>query len=50
MKQSQGKSITYNIFRIEDNDVWILLHCFRRIYACRKNFVRLYQFIFCELL
>ena len=30
--------------------VWILLFSFHRTYDCRKNFVRLYQFIFSEWL
>ena len=41
----RDKSITHNIFSIQDNEsimVLILLYCFRRIYVCRKIFVRLY--------
>ena len=44
LNKIKGKSITHNIFRLQDNEsiVWILLYCFHRIYAFRKNFVRLY--------
>ena len=44
LNKIKDKSITRNIFRIQDNDsiMWILLYCFHKIYAFRKNFVKLY--------
>ena len=46
LTKMKDKSITHNIFRIQDNEpiyyVWILLYRFHRIYARRKNFVRIY--------
>ena len=46
LNKIKDKSVTHNIFIIQGNEsiVWILLHCFYRIYAHRKNFVRLYYF------
>ena len=41
----RDKSITCNIFRIQDNEsimCGFYLYRFHRIYACRKNLVRLY--------
>ena len=39
LNKIRDKLITHNIFRIQDNDsvVWILLHCFHRIYVFRKT-------------
>ena len=45
LNKIRGKSVTHNIFRIQDNEsimCGFLLNHFHRIYACRKNFVRLY--------
>ena len=45
LNKIRDKSITHNIFRIQDNEsIMCGFYCraFHRIHACRKNFVRLY--------
>ena len=48
LRKIKDKSTTPNIFKKQDDDsiVWILLYHFCRIYACRKNYLRLYPSIF----
>ena len=46
LNKIKDKSISHNIFRIQSNNMWILMYCFLRIYDCSKNLIRLYQFIF----
>ena len=46
LNKIKDKSISHNIFRIQSNNMWILMYCFLRIYDCRKYLIRLYQFIF----
>ena len=49
LNKIKDKSITHNIFRIQDNEsknVWILLCHFHRIYACRKKILILYYIVF----
>ena len=42
LKKIKGKSITHNIFRIQDNESIICgFYCSALIYACGKNFIRL---------
>ena len=51
LNKIRDKSITHNIFRIQDDEsIMFRFYCFHRIYACRKNFVRLHEFVFLELL
>ena len=50
LNKISDESTAHNIFRKEDNEwmnyVWIFLYRSYRIYACRKNFVRLYTNLF----
>ena len=53
LNKIKDKSITHNIFRIQDNESIICgFYCiaFVERKTCRKNFVILYQFIFSERL
>ena len=45
LSKIKGKSMTYNIFRIKDDDTTSCVdHCITFImYACKKHFFRLYQ-------
>ena len=39
LNRIRDKSITHNIFRMQDNESTVCgFYCFYRIYACRKNF------------
>ena len=49
LKRRQRQFTTHNIFRMQVDDCVMsgfFLHCFHRIYDCRKNAVRLYLFLF----
>ena len=49
LSKIQDKCITHSVFRIQDDGYIMcgfLLHHFHRIYVCRKNIVKFYQFIF----
>ena len=47
LNKVKDKSIPHNIFRIQDDEISVdYIYGLHRIYACRKKFVRLYQFSF----
>ena len=43
LNKIRDKLITLNIFRIQNNDsIMCGFYLFHKLYACRKNFIRLY--------
>ena len=53
LKKIRDKSITHNIFRIQNNEsIMCVFYCiaFTEFIICRKKFVRFYQFIFSKWL